>query len=94
MTQSVKNLTRGGLTINLSFVQAPPFITKIIVDKRNKTFRYDGFCIEILKELSHQLHFRYEIVEPVDGLWGAPKEDGTGEWSGLVGMVMKGVGLM
>lgn len=33
----------------------------------------------------------YKLIEPPDGMWGGPNDDGT--WNGMVGMVMRGVRL-
>ena len=35
--------------------------------------------------------FSYTLVEPPDGQYGAPEDNGT--WNGMVGMLMRGVRL-
>ena len=35
--------------------------------------------------------FSYTLVEPPDGKYGAPEDNGT--WNGMVGMLMRGVSL-
>ncbi|KAM6972997.1 glutamate receptor ionotropic, kainate 4 [Aplochiton taeniatus] len=45
--------------------------------------RYEGFCVDMLKELAHILKFRYRIRLVGDGLYGVPGANGT--WTGMVG---------
>ncbi|XP_077578929.1 glutamate receptor ionotropic, kainate 4 isoform X3 [Stigmatopora nigra] len=45
--------------------------------------RYEGFCVDMLKELSAILKFKYRIRLVGDGQYGAPGANGT--WSGMVG---------
>ncbi|XP_067364773.1 glutamate receptor ionotropic, kainate 4 isoform X3 [Channa argus] len=45
--------------------------------------RYEGFCVDMLKELADILKFKYRIRLVGDGLYGVPGANGT--WSGMVG---------
>uniref|UniRef100_A0AAQ6ITN2 Glutamate receptor n=1 Tax=Anabas testudineus TaxID=64144 RepID=A0AAQ6ITN2_ANATE len=45
--------------------------------------RYEGFCVDMLKELADILKFKYRIRLVGDGLYGVPGTNGT--WSGMVG---------
>ncbi|XP_075047135.1 glutamate receptor ionotropic, kainate 4 isoform X3 [Mixophyes fleayi] len=45
--------------------------------------RYEGFCVDMLKELSKILHFNYKIRLVADGLYGVPELNGS--WTGMVG---------
>ncbi|XP_061683572.1 glutamate receptor ionotropic, kainate 4 isoform X3 [Syngnathoides biaculeatus] len=45
--------------------------------------RYEGFCVDMLKELAAILKFKYRIRLVGDGLYGVPGANGT--WSGMVG---------
>ncbi|XP_069497036.1 glutamate receptor ionotropic, kainate 5 isoform X2 [Ambystoma mexicanum] len=45
--------------------------------------QYEGFCVEMLKELSDILKFHYHIKLVDDGLYGAPEPNGS--WTGMVG---------
>ncbi|ESP03953.1 hypothetical protein LOTGIDRAFT_110473, partial [Lottia gigantea] len=49
---------------------------------------WDGFCIDILKEMAAKFNFKYVIKESDDKLWGAPEDDGR--WNGIVGEVVRG----
>ncbi|KAM9813173.1 glutamate receptor ionotropic, kainate 4 isoform 1-T3 [Syngnathus typhle] len=45
--------------------------------------RYEGFCVDMLKELAALLKFKYRIRLVGDGQYGVPGANGT--WSGMVG---------
>ncbi|XP_053125801.1 glutamate receptor ionotropic, kainate 4 isoform X2 [Hemicordylus capensis] len=45
--------------------------------------RYEGFCVDMLNELSEILHFNYKIHLVGDGVYGVPEANGT--WTGMVG---------
>ncbi|XP_067420921.1 glutamate receptor ionotropic, kainate 4 isoform X1 [Emydura macquarii macquarii] len=45
--------------------------------------RYEGFCMDMLKELAEILHFNYKIHLVGDGVYGVPEANGT--WTGMVG---------
>lgn len=45
--------------------------------------RYEGFCIDLLKEIAHMVGFDYTIVQVKDGKYGV-YDLSTGEWNGRV----------
>lgn len=45
--------------------------------------RYEGFCVDMLKELAEILRFKYKIHLVGDGVYGVPEANGT--WTGMVG---------
>uniref|UniRef100_A0A3B4AQ31 Glutamate receptor n=1 Tax=Periophthalmus magnuspinnatus TaxID=409849 RepID=A0A3B4AQ31_9GOBI len=45
--------------------------------------RFEGYCIDLLRELAAILGFSYEIRLVEDGKYGAP-DDNTGQWNGMV----------
>ncbi|OCT70563.1 glutamate receptor KA2 S homeolog isoform X1 [Xenopus laevis] len=47
----------------------------------------EGFCIDLLSELSQSLGFNYTIREVKDGRYGAKDQDGN--WNGMVGEVLR-----
>lgn len=51
--------------------------------------RYEGFCVDMLKELADILKFKYRIRLVGDGLYGVPGTNGT--WSGMVGELISRV---
>lgn len=44
--------------------------------------RFEGYCLDLLKELSNILGFTYEVKLVSDGKYGAQNE--KGEWNGMV----------
>lgn len=51
--------------------------------------RYEGFCVDMLKELADILKFKYSIRLVGDGLYGVPGANGT--WAGMVGELISRV---
>ncbi|KAL4657480.1 glutamate receptor ionotropic, kainate 2 [Arapaima gigas] len=49
--------------------------------------RFEGYCIDLLRELAHILGFTYEVQLVVDGKYGA-QEETTGQWNGIVRELM------
>ncbi|CAD5215755.1 unnamed protein product [Bursaphelenchus xylophilus] len=48
---------------------------------------YDGFCIDLLKEMAKVLNFTFEIIEVEDGTYGV--QDETGRWNGIIGVLQR-----
>ena len=44
--------------------------------------RFEGYCIDLLQELSSLLGFTYELYIVADGQYGS--QDEHGQWNGLV----------
>ncbi|CAL1283901.1 unnamed protein product [Larinioides sclopetarius] len=53
--------------------------------------RYEGFTIDLIEELSKELHFSYEIREVADKKYGVEIDKQKGIWNGMVGEVLSGV---
>lgn len=51
--------------------------------------RYEGFCVDMLKELADILKFKYRIRLVGDRLYGVPGANGT--WTGMVGELISRV---
>lgn len=49
--------------------------------------RFEGFCVDLIHELSQLLHFRYEFRLCKDGAYGSKKKDGT--WNGMIGELIR-----
>lgn len=49
----------------------------------------EGYCIDLISELSEKLGFSYKIHLVKDSRYGAL--DASGSWSGMIGEVMRGV---
>jgi len=53
--------------------------------------RYEGFCIDLLKEIATMVGFEYRIELVPDGKYGVIDLE-TGEWNGIVRQLMDKVG--
>ena len=49
--------------------------------------RYEGFCIDLLKEIADMVGFTYRIELVPDGKYGVYDYE-TGEWNGIVRQLM------
>lgn len=54
--------------------------------------RFEGYCIDLLRELANILGFTYEVRLVEDGRYGAQDEN-TGQWNGMVKELMDHVSL-
>ncbi|XP_078579224.1 glutamate receptor 4-like isoform X1 [Branchiostoma floridae x Branchiostoma japonicum] len=66
-------------------LEEEPFVMKR--ENKDGTYKYSGFCIDILNELAKNLGFTYELYEVPDHKFGAPEGNGS-HWNGMVGEVM------
>ncbi|KAI6226194.1 Glutamate receptor and Ionotropic glutamate receptor domain containing protein [Aphelenchoides fujianensis] len=75
---------KKGDRIDLSGVSLrEPFVIRVEDPKEPSGFRYDGFCIDLLREMSAILNFTFEIID-VEGTYGV--QDETGRWTGVIGV--------
>ncbi len=51
--------------------------------------RYEGYLVDILRELSETMNFRYQLYLVPDGRIG--KKGDLGTWNGLLGELISGV---
>lgn len=49
----------------------------------------EGYCIDLISELSKKLGFKYNVHPVKDGRYGAM--DSSGNWNGMIGEVIRGV---
>lgn len=55
----------------------------------SKGSQFEGYCIDLISELSKKLGFHYEIHLVKDNRYGAM--DSSGKWNGMIGEIIKGV---
>lgn len=69
--------------VNLYCEQENPYV---MIKKSDKVLygndRFEGYCLDLLKELSNILGFTYEVKLVSDGKYGAQND--KGEWNGMV----------
>ena len=57
-------------------------------EKLDGNDRYEGYCIDLLKEIAALRKFNYTIHEVKDKAYGS--KDQTGKWNGMVGELQRG----
>jgi hypothetical protein len=57
------------------FLKEEPYVME-------KDGKLEGFCIDILNEISHKMNFRFEIYKVPDNQYGSEDENGT--WNGMI----------
>ncbi|XP_041439325.1 glutamate receptor ionotropic, kainate 1 isoform X1 [Xenopus laevis] len=70
-------------TLIVTTILEDPYVTYRKSDKPlYGNDRFEGYCLDLLKELSNILGFTYEVRLVVDGKYGAQND--KGEWNGMV----------
>lgn len=54
--------------------------------------RFEGYCIDLLEQISRLRKFNYTIHIVKDGSYGS-LDKSTGKWNGMVGEIINGVSL-
>ncbi|XP_059497300.1 glutamate receptor ionotropic, kainate 5 isoform X4 [Stegostoma tigrinum] len=78
--------------INKSLIVTTILENPYVMRKRNfqqlaENDQYEGFCVDMLKELGDILKFNFKIKLVDDGLYGAPEANGS--WTGMVGELIQ-----
>ncbi|XP_044145443.1 glutamate receptor ionotropic, kainate 4 [Bufo gargarizans] len=81
--QNVSDSLANKTLIITTILENPYLMLKPNYQELEGNDRYEGFCVDMLQELSKILHFNYKIRLVVDGLYGVPELNGT--WNGMVG---------
>ncbi|XP_078665309.1 glutamate receptor ionotropic, delta-2-like [Branchiostoma floridae x Branchiostoma belcheri] len=83
MTQRMDWPDIQGVTLRVVTVEDIPFVFEQV---RSSGVEYDGFSIDVIKELSKTLNFSFVVYGVADQKYGAPRPDGT--WNGMIGDVV------
>ncbi|XP_035386908.1 glutamate receptor ionotropic, kainate 5 isoform X1 [Electrophorus electricus] len=76
--------TLANKTLIITTILENPYVMrKVNYQELEGNDRYEGFCVDMLRELSDILKFTYRIKLVDDGLYGAPELNGS--WTGMVG---------
>jgi len=51
--------------------------------------RFEGFAVDLIREVADMLKFNYDIYLVNDGLFGSRTKDGS--WNGMIGELLSGV---
>ncbi|VDN53767.1 unnamed protein product [Dracunculus medinensis] len=71
-----------GITLRIVVHLEEPFVMQA-----NNELGYEGYCIDLLLELSKLLRFNFTIFTVSDGTYGI--EDSVGRWNGIVGALQR-----
>ncbi|XP_056009861.1 glutamate receptor ionotropic, kainate 2-like isoform X3 [Ostrea edulis] len=78
-----------GRTIKVVTIIEEPFVMyKKGYENMTGNDRFEGYCVELLHELSKILDFKYELYLVHDNKFGARLSDGS--WNGMIGEVLAG----
>jgi len=55
----------------------------------SKGSQLEGYCMDLLSELSKKLGFKYSVHLVKDNNYG--RQDDNGDWNGMIGEVVRGV---
>lgn len=72
-------------------ILVPPFL----IMKKNKTTnepipgQYEGFCVDLIKDVAKKANFSYKIRVVKDGQFGGLVNGST--WNGMIGELVRGV---
>ncbi|XP_028834883.1 glutamate receptor ionotropic, kainate 5 isoform X2 [Denticeps clupeoides] len=66
-----------------TILENPYVMRKVNYQEFQGNDQYEGFCVDMLKELADILKFSFRIKLVDDGLYGAPEPNGS--WTGMVG---------
>jgi Ligated ion channel L-glutamate- and glycine-binding site len=84
-----KRFFRIGVTESLpyTYYKRDPKTNAIVYDVNQKPV-YEGYCIDLISQLSRKLNFDYELVEPSTGKFG--ERQSNGKFDGLIGDMVRG----
>ncbi|XP_064489384.1 glutamate receptor ionotropic, kainate 2-like [Ornithodoros turicata] len=65
-----------------TLINSPYVMLKRSSNKLNSNDRFEGYCIDLIREISNVLRFNYELRMVRDGAYGS--RNAKGEWNGMV----------
>lgn len=74
-----------GIEINILFrllFQQKPFVMKVLDSNGKDTGKFQGYCIDLIDEISKMINFEYEIYVAPDNSFGFM--DDNGQWNGMI----------
>lgn len=79
------------MAIALLLSQEQPYVMLRPFSNLTGNARFEGFCIDLLRQIAVMVGFEYRIEMVPDGKYGVIDLD-TGEWNGIVRQLMDKVG--
>ncbi|KYN43753.1 Glutamate receptor, ionotropic kainate 2 [Trachymyrmex septentrionalis] len=77
----------GNVTLIVITILEQPYVMLKSEGNFSGNMRYEGFCIDLLKEIADMVGFTYRIELVPDGKYGVYDYE-TGEWNGIVRQLM------
>lgn len=90
--QNINKTIQLQLTVLLPLQENPYVMHKKSDKPLYGNDRFEGYCLDLLKELSNILGFSYEVKLVSDGKYGAQND--KGEWNGMVRELIDHVSLI
>ncbi|XP_045200037.2 glutamate receptor 2-like [Mercenaria mercenaria] len=81
--------TKYGYNKRSFLVSTLPYSPFVVKRKVNNSYIYEGFCMDLLKELASKLNFTYNLTEPADRKWGSLSNSVNVTFNGLVGQLQR-----
>ncbi|XP_033742742.1 glutamate receptor 2-like isoform X2 [Pecten maximus] len=81
---------RGRRAKVVMIIEQPFTMMKRDYALRHGNDRFEGFAVDLIKEVAEMLQFDYEIYLVHDGKFGSKVEDGSEEWNGMIGELLAG----
>uniref|UniRef100_A0A914YWZ5 Uncharacterized protein n=1 Tax=Panagrolaimus superbus TaxID=310955 RepID=A0A914YWZ5_9BILA len=85
--ESMMEETKTQRLLRVVSIEEKPYVMRKTLP--NGRIIYEGFCIDLLNRLAHDLNFEYKLTIVPDGKYGEPI-NGTKDWDGLIGEILKG----
>ena len=63
--------------------QEDPYMMEVGDSSLRGNDRFEGYCVDLLREIAKILNFTYEIHLVADGQYGSPQGE-SDEWTGMV----------
>lgn len=78
-------------TLTVVTILGEPYCMEVDDESGNKTGneRFEGYCVDLIKEIAQILEFKYIIKVVEDGVYG--KRNERGEWNGMIKELIEGV---
>lgn len=87
MSHYIRISMQNKTLIVTTVINAPYVMLRDSSTSKKGNERFEGFCVDLIDQLSQLLHFRYEFKLCKDGAYGIKKKDGT--WNGMIGELIR-----
>ncbi|XP_054262765.1 ionotropic receptor 25a [Macrosteles quadrilineatus] len=81
-SNSINNLSSAVTIYRVVTVLQKPFVMKVLDSNGKDTGKFQGYCIDLIDEISKMINFEYEIYVAPDNSFGFM--DDNGQWNGMI----------